>query len=88
MTQSVKPVQPGTYLECRKTLIADRTRPWIDGTSNTWESDPEQPLPQWIELTLAKPARVGMIQCVFDTDLTVSMPTQRGSPFPKECVRD
>jgi len=63
-------------------------RPWIDGTSNAWESDPGQALPQWIELSLPHPARVGAIHCVFDTDLTVSMPTQRGDPFPKACVRD
>jgi hypothetical protein len=63
-------------------------RPWIDGSSNTWESEPGQALPQWIELTLEQPAKIGAVQCVFDTDLTVSMPTQRDNPFPKECVRD
>lgn len=63
-------------------------RPWIDGASNTWESEPGQALPQWIELQLKEPATVGAIQCAFDTDLTVSMPNQRGNPFPKECVRD
>ncbi len=63
-------------------------RPWIDETANMWESDPAEALPQWIELRLREPAEIGMIQCVFDTDLTVSMPTQRGNPFPKECVRD
>jgi len=63
-------------------------RPWIDDTSNAWESDPGQALPQWIELTLKQPSRVGAVHCVFDTDLTVSMPTQRGNPFPKACVRD
>ena len=63
-------------------------RPWLDGASNTWESASGQPLPQWIELHLREPAKVGAIHCVFDTDLTVSMPNQRGNPFPKECVRD
>jgi len=63
-------------------------RPTLDGKTNTWESDPKQALPQSIELTLKKPTKVGAIQCVFDTDLTVSMPTQRWNRLPKECVRD
>ena len=63
-------------------------RPTLDGKSNMWESDPKQALPQSIELTLEKPSKVGAIQCVFDTDLTVSMPTQRSNRVPEECVRD
>jgi hypothetical protein len=63
-------------------------RPSLDGTSNQWESAPGKALPQWLELTLDRPAKVGAIHCVFDTDLTLSMPSQRGNPFPKECVRD
>ncbi|TWU39803.1 FAD-dependent oxidoreductase [Novipirellula artificiosorum] len=63
-------------------------RPTLDGKTNTWESDSKQSLPQSIELTLEKPSKVGAIQCVFDTDLTVSMPTQRTNRVPEECVRD
>jgi len=63
-------------------------RPSFDGKiSNCWESDPKQPLPQWIELKLDKPTLIGAIQCTFDTDLVGSHPN-RGNPVPKECVRD
>lgn len=62
------------------------TRPNEDG-ENCWESDRAQPLPQWIELRLPQPARVGAVQCVFDTDLSTSLPSQRVA-FPPVCVRD
>ncbi|MCF7849419.1 MAG: FAD-dependent oxidoreductase, partial [Kiritimatiellales bacterium] len=63
-------------------------RPTLDGKANCWESDPGRALPQWIELTLKRPSKVGAIHCVFDTDLTESLPTQRRDPFPAACVRD
>ena len=47
--------------------------------ANFWLSDRDDPLPQWVELTLERPAAVSMIQCVFDTDLSVSLAKQRGT---------
>ncbi|QHI67986.1 FAD-dependent oxidoreductase [Tichowtungia aerotolerans] len=69
-------------------VINGIARPTLDGKTNTWESDPKQALPQSIELVLENPSKVGAVQCVFDTDLTVSMPMQRYNRLPKECVRD
>ncbi len=62
------------------------TRPTEEG-DNCWESAREEPLPQWLELQLAEPAQVGAVQCIFDTDLSVSLPSQR-DPLPPVCVRD
>ena len=64
-------------------MVNGIARPTLDGKTNTWESDPKQSLPQAIELTLKTPSKVGAIQCVFDTDLTVSMPTQRSNRVPE-----
>ena len=63
-------------------------RPTLDGKTNGWDSDPKQALPQSIELKLKKPSKVGSVQCVFDTDLTVSMPSQRHNRLPDVMVRD
>ena len=71
-----------------ESVVNGIARPALDGTSNHWESAADTALPQWLELALEKPEKVGAIHCVFDTDLTLSMPSQRGNPFPKECVRD
>jgi hypothetical protein len=61
-------------------------RPW-PGQSNIWRSAAGEPLPQWIELTLKRPASVSMIQVAFDTDLSEPLPGQR-TRCPKGCVRD
>jgi hypothetical protein len=52
-----------------------------------WESAADSSLPQWIELNLERPSKVRAVQCVFDTDLTMSLPSQREAR-PAVCVRD
>lgn len=42
----------------------------LDAERYEWVSDPEQALPQWIELTFAKPAEIDTVSLVFDTDMT------------------
>jgi hypothetical protein len=69
-------------------VINGLARPTLDGQANYWDSDPDQSLPQWIELSMPRPSTVGAIQCVFDTDLTRSLPSQRADPLPAACVRD
>ena len=54
---------------------------------NMWESAPGNPLPQWIELKLDRRSTVRAVQCVFDTDLTMSLARQHEAR-PKVCVRD
>jgi hypothetical protein len=66
-------------------IINGIARPWPD-QSNIWRSAAEEALPQWIELTLKEPASISMVQCAFDTDLSVPLPNQRVS-CPDGCVR-
>ncbi len=55
---------------------------------NTWKSSPSQDLPQWLELTFQKPAKLRMLHLVFDSDMTnpsILRPVQKG---PWQLARD
>jgi hypothetical protein len=61
-----------------------RTR--IQGEStNLWASDPDQTMPQWIELDWAQPKEFNSVYLTFDTDMN-----QRSHDVPlvPQCVRD
>ena len=58
----------------------------IVGTDkHCWVSDPEQPLPQWIELDFGKAVNLSSVRLTFDTELNARFPA---APVPKQCVRD
>jgi hypothetical protein len=61
-------------------------RPWPN-ESNIWKSAEGTELPQWIELSLQNPASISMVQCAFETDLSVTLGRQRCS-VPEGCVRN
>lgn len=56
-----------------------------EGATNLWASDPERPLPQWIELAWDQPVALNTVYLAFDTDLG-----QRWQETPRvpKCVRD
>jgi len=90
-------VVPGQHYACLTvppTLIACDYRPEnvvngvarIVGTApNQWASDPAQPLPQWLELTLPQPAAVNTVHLTFDTDLNNRY---HDEPLVRQCVTD
>ena len=43
----------------------------VHGTPNSWGPDPEQPLPQWIELKLPEPSRFDTVHVTFQTSSMV-----------------
>jgi len=49
-----------------------------------WASDPQEPLPQWIELELERPARLSRVELTFDTNIDRLVDF---GPTP-ECARD
>jgi hypothetical protein len=57
----------------------------VDATSNLWASDPNQPMPQWIELTFDSPVNLNTVYLTFDTDLDSRF---GGSALSPRCVRD
>jgi len=54
-------------------------------SSHLWVSDPEQPLPQWLELEWEEPVEANAVYLTFDTNLGPRWPT---FPVVPECVRD
>ena len=69
-------------------VINGIARPTLDGADNCWESDSAQDFPQWMGLQLPRATKVGAVHCVFDTDLTLSMPSQRRDRLPEVIIRD
>lgn len=58
----------------------------IVGTAtNMWASDPEQALPQWVELAWNEPQRINAVYLTFDTDMNAATHT---TALPVQCVRD
>lgn len=57
------------------------------GSSNMWISDPQQPLPQWLDLDFGKPVALDTVHLTFDTDLNVD-DSHKNQFHPPECVRD
>lgn len=52
---------------------------------NQWASDPDQPMPQWLELDFGGAAAVNTVYLTFDTDMNERSAT---TPLPPCCVRD
>lgn len=65
-------------------VINGKTR-YLDGMVNQWASDPEAPLPQWLELKWDAPQSVREVQLVFDTNLDREFYQE---DYVYECVRD
>lgn len=53
--------------------------------ANMWMSDPDRPLPQWVQLSFPRPVEANTIYLTFDTDLNLRAHTE---PAPARCVRD
>jgi len=55
---------------------------------NAWVSDPEQPLPQWLEVELPEPTTFDTVGLIFDTQLSRVNSVTPGLFRAPECVRD
>ena len=53
--------------------------------SHLWASDPQQALPQWIELDFGKAVELNSVRLTFDTDLNTKFPDK---PVVTRCVKD
>jgi len=67
-----------------KNIINGWTR-LADNATSMWNSDPEQPLPQWVELDFDKATAFNTVQLTFVTDPKGQRPKL---PFSPTCVRD
>lgn len=78
-----------TVVDCGvENIISGVTRP--EGSKlNMWVSDPEQPMPQWVEMDFGKPMKFNSIYLVFDTDLNCwDYASYHKFPRVPECVKD
>ncbi len=73
--------------------IDDDMEMWLDKVpQNMWISDPEQSMPQWVELDFGREVEINSVYLTFDTNLKAKRyctwefkPEER---MPPECVRD
>ncbi len=80
-------LNPGIRIEenYRPESVIDGVARIVGSVKHCWVSDPEQPLPQWIELDFGKPVEIGSVRLTFDTELNARFPEP---PVPKECVKE
>ena len=85
-----KPMRWG-YVDARPEYVIDGySRPEIYAAANgscthAWRSDPEKPLPQWIQLDFPRPVTANEVRIVFDSGLTFGGVMW---PKPKMLVKD
>ena len=65
--------------------VVDGVARIVGAASHLWVSDPQQAMPQWIELEFPKPARMNTVYLTLDTDLNTRSPV---APVAPQCVRD
>lgn len=81
-------VEPESRPYTANQAIGRVTRP--EEAVNAWVSDPDQPLPQWLEVELTSPYQrtFDTVQLVFDTQLNRINYVTPGHHRAPECVRD
>lgn len=63
----------------------------LDATHYEWVSDPNQQLPQWLELNFQKTTKISSVSIVFDTDMTnpgTCWHAESKTPGVSACVKD
>ncbi|MDD2599706.1 MAG: FAD-dependent oxidoreductase [Kiritimatiellae bacterium] len=80
-------LKPGIHIEENyiPASVIDGVARIVGNQKHCWVSDPEKPLPQWIELDFGKATELSSVRLTFDTELNSRFPP---APVPKECVRD
>ena len=59
-----------SFADCRPQNVINGYSRIVDAEHYEWVSDPEQGMPQWIDLEFQEPTTINEISVVFDTDLT------------------
>ena len=79
-------VEPPQYPYQAENVLSGVTRP--ETWSNIWISDPDEALPQVLELAWEEVVEFSRVQLTFDTNVNqIAVKTPRLTRFP-ECVRD
>ena len=79
-------VDPDPDYYAPENIISGVTRP--EGGSNLWQSDPAQPLPQWIELRWDKFIKISRVELTFNTHLNLAARDSGTLHKAAQCIRD
>ena len=84
---ATEPREP--FANCRPENVVNGFNRIVDENDYEWVSDPEQSMPQWIELDFEKESLIDTISVVFDTDL-VNPGNSWGVKVAKvpKCIKD
>ena len=72
-------------VDCSPENVINGSARTVGRTMNLWASDPDEPMPQWIELEMPRPVQVNTVYLTFDTDMNTSHHT---IPIVPQTVRD
>ncbi len=64
--------------------VTDGVTRIVGKQSHLWASDPQQPLPQWVELDWDAPVELNEVRLTFDTDFSLKFPER---PLPAKLVK-
>lgn len=74
--------------DCRPENVINGYGRIRDTDHYAWVSDPDQSLPQWIELAFEKPTAINTVYLTFDTDMNNPPHLSPLLPYVPQCVRD
>lgn len=72
-------------LDVRPELVIDGTARQIGQAMHGWQSDPQRPMPQWLQFDFATPTTVTTVHLYFDTDFSQAWPAM---PLTGNCIKD
>lgn len=73
---------------CRPENVINGYSRIYDKDNYAWVSDPNQDLPQWIELRFDEPVEINTVYLTFDTDMNSSPRSAPKGEYVPQCVRD
>jgi hypothetical protein len=83
-------VSPASFPYGASNVLSGVTRP--ERTTNLWMSDPNQPMPQWLDLDFGSEVEIASVQITFNVNLDIPEPEfpyqTGGTPEMPDCVRD
>lgn len=75
-------------IDCQPQNVVNGVARPVGKKTNLWMSDPNQPMPQWIELDFGKPQTFNRVYLTFDTNVNLRHRDLSGVKFVPESARD
>lgn len=78
----------GLPISCPPESIVNGVSRIVDDNLNMWQSDPDKPMPQWIELDFGEEKTFNTVYITFDTNMDPRHKDLTGIEFVPQSVRD